>query len=58
MSINDEAKIYLQPPIDKVEYIAHVLLNTYKTDARTWYDLARAAVAGMEKYEHLSRKVD
>jgi hypothetical protein len=58
MSIHDEAKIYLQEPIDKVEYVANVLMNAYKADARTWYDLARTAIAAVEKYDHLSRKVN
>ena len=58
MSIHEEAKIYLQEPVDKVEYVANVLMNMYKTDAKTWYDLARAAIAAVEKYDHLSRKVD
>ena len=58
MSIHDEAKIYLQEPVDKVEYVANVLMNSYKTDARTWYDLAKTAIAAVEKYDHLSRKVN
>lgn len=58
MSIHDEAKIYLQEPVDKVEYVANVLMNAYKADARTWYDLARTAIAAVEKYDHLSRKVN
>jgi hypothetical protein len=58
MSIHDEAKIYLQQPVDKVEYIANVLANAYKSEARTWYDLARTAIAAVEKYDHLSRKVN
>lgn len=56
--IHEEAKIYLQEPIDKVEYVANVIMNAYKKDARTWYDLARAAIAAVEKYDHLSRKVN
>lgn len=58
MSINDEPKIYLQDPVDRVEYVAHILMNTYKSDAKSWYDLARAAIAAVEKYDHLSRKVN
>lgn len=58
MSIHEEAKIYLQSPEDKVEYVANVLMRAYKTEARTWYDLARSAIAAVEKYDHLSRKVD
>lgn len=58
MSIKDEAKIYLQEPVDKVEYVANVLMNTYKSEAKSWYDLARAAIAAVEKYDHLSRKVN
>jgi hypothetical protein len=58
MSIHDEAKIYLQEPVDKVEYVANVLMNAYKSEARTWYDLARSAIAAAEKYDHLSRKVN
>jgi len=58
MSIHDEAKIYLQDPVDKVEYIANVLMNSYKAEARTWYDLARTAIAAVEKYDAVSRKTD
>lgn len=58
MSINDEVKIYLQEPVDKVEYVAHVLMRMYRSDAKTWYDLARAAIAAVEKYDAVSRKVD
>jgi hypothetical protein len=58
MSIHDEAKIYLQDPVDRVEYVANVLMNAYKAEARTWYDLARSAIAAVEKYDHLSRKVN
>jgi hypothetical protein len=58
MSIHDEAKIYLQEPVDKVEYVANVLMNAYKAEARTWYDLAKTAIAAVEKYDHLSRKVN
>lgn len=58
MSINDEAKIYLQDPVDQVEYVAHIIMNAYKSDARTWYDLARAAIAAVEKYQAVSRKVN
>jgi hypothetical protein len=58
MSIHEEAKIYLQEPVDKVEYVANVLMNAYKAEARTWYDLARSAIAAIEKYDHLSRKVN
>lgn len=58
MSIHEEAKIYLQEPVDKVEYVASVLMRAYKTEARSWYDLARAAIAVVEKYNHLSRKTD
>jgi hypothetical protein len=58
MSIHDEAKIYLQEPVDRVEYVANVLMNAYKAEARTWYDLARSAIAAIEKYDHLSRKVN
>jgi hypothetical protein len=58
MSIHEEADISLQEPIDKVEYIASVLMNAYKTNAKTWYDLARVAIAAAEKYDHLSRKVN
>jgi hypothetical protein len=48
----------LQEPVDKVEYVASVLMRAYKTEARSWYDLARAAIAAVEKYNHLSRKTD
>lgn len=58
MSIKDEAKIYLQEPVDRVEYVANVLMNAYKSEARSWYDLARTAIAAVEKYDHLSRKVN
>jgi hypothetical protein len=58
MSTHDEAKIYLQEPIDKVEYVANVLMNAYKSEAKTWYDLARTAIAAVEKYDAVSRKVD
>lgn len=58
MSVNEEAKIYLQGPNDKVEYVANVLMRAYKTEARTWYDLAKAAIAAVEKYNAVSRKVD
>lgn len=57
MSVHDEAKIYLQDPVDKVEYIANVLMKAYKTEARTWYDLAKVAIAAVEKYDAVSRKV-
>jgi len=30
----------------------------YRSDAKTWYDLARAAIAAVEKYDAVSRKVD
>ena len=56
--IHEEAKIYLQDPVDKVEYVANVLMNNYKKEARTWYDLAKAAIAAVEKYDHLSRKAN
>ena len=56
--IHEEAKIYLQGPEDKVEYVANVLMRAYKTEARTWYDLAKAAIAAVEKYNAVSRKVD
>jgi hypothetical protein len=56
MSIHDEAKIYLQEPVDRVEYVANILMNSYKAEARSWYDLARTAIAAVEKYDHLSRK--
>ena len=58
MSIHEEAEIYLQGSNDKVEYVANILMRAYKTEARTWYDLARSAIAAVEKYDHLSRKVD
>lgn len=58
MSIHEEAKIYLQDPVDKVEYVANVLMNAYKKESRTWYDLARTAIAAVEKYDHLARRVD
>jgi len=58
MSIHEEAKIYLQEPVDQVEYVASVLMRAYKTEARSWYDLARSAIAAVEKYNHLSRKTD
>lgn len=57
MSVHDEAKIYLQDPVDKVEYIANILMKAYKTEARTWYDLAKVAIAAVEKYDAVSRKV-
>lgn len=56
MSIHEEAKIYLQEPVDKIEYVANVLMKSYKSDARTWYDLAKAAIAAVEKYDAVSRK--
>lgn len=56
--IHEEANIYLQNAEDKVEYVANVLMRAYKTDARTWYDLAKAAIAAVEKYNAVSRKVD
>lgn len=56
--IHEEAKIYLQGPEDKVEYVANVLMRAYKTEARTWYDLAKAAIAAVEKYNAVSRKVN
>jgi hypothetical protein len=55
--IHEEAKIYLQDSVDKVEYVAHVMMKAYKSDAKTWYDLARAAIAAVEKYDAVSRKV-
>ena len=56
MSIHEEAKIYLQAPMDKVEYIANVLMDAYKSESRTWYDLAKTAIAAVEKYDHISRE--
>lgn len=56
--IHEEANIYLQGAEDKVEYVANVLMRAYKTEARTWYDLAKAAIAAVEKYNAVSRKVD
>lgn len=56
--IHEEANIYLQNAEDKVEYVANVLMRSYKTEARTWYDLAKAAIAAVEKYNAVSRKVD
>lgn len=56
--IHEEAKIYLQNAEDKVEYVANVLMRAYKTEARTWYDLAKSAIAAVEKYNAVSRKVD
>lgn len=56
--IHEEANIYLQNAEDKVEYVANVLMRAYKTEARTWYDLAKAAIAAVEKYNAVSRKVD
>jgi hypothetical protein len=41
-----------------IEYVANVLMNNYKKEARTWYDLAKAAIAAVEKYDHLSRKTN
>lgn len=58
MTIHEEANIYLQNAEDKVEYVANVLMRAYKTEARTWYDLAKAAIAAVEKYNAVSRKVD
>lgn len=58
MSIHDEDNISLQEPIDKVEYVANVLMNAYKGNAKSWYDLAKVAIAAVERYDHLSRKVD
>lgn len=52
MGIHDNANIVLRPPIDRVEFVAHTLIKAYNTEARTWYDLARAAVAAVEKYDH------
>lgn len=52
MGIHDKAEIYLQPPVDRIEFVAHTLMNTYKTEARSWYDLARATIAAIEKYDH------
>ena len=57
MSVHDEAKIYLQDPVDKVEYIANVLMKAYKNEVETWYDLAKVAIAAVEKYDAVSRKV-
>lgn len=56
MSIHDEATIYLQDAVDKVEYVANVMMKSYKNDARTWYDLAKSAIAAVEKYDAVSRK--
>lgn len=58
MSINEPVDISLQEPVDKVEYVANVLMNAYKSGSKTWYDLAKSAIASIEKYDHLSRKVD
>lgn len=58
MSSHEPANIYLQDPNDRVEYVANVIQRAYKTEARTWYDLAKAAIAAVEKYDHVSRKVD
>ena len=51
MGIHDKADIYLQPPVDRVEFLAHALMNNYKTEARSWYDLARTAIGSLEKYD-------
>lgn len=56
--IHEEADIYLQNAEDKVEYVANVLMRAYKSEARTWYDLAKSAIAAVEKYNAVSRKVD
>lgn len=58
MSMHDEADIYLQDPVDQVEYVANVLYKSYRSEAKTWYDLAKAAIAAVEKYNAVSRKVD
>lgn len=58
MSIHEETTINLQEPIDKVEYVANVLMNAYKMNAKSWYDLAKISIAAIERYDHLSRKVD
>lgn len=58
MTIHEKADIYLQSPEDKVEYVANVLMRAYKSEARTWYDLAKSAIAAVEKYDAVSRKVD
>lgn len=55
MSIHEEVNIYLQDPVDKVEYIANVLMNAYKSESKTWYDLAKTAIMAVEKYDHISR---
>ena len=56
--IHEKADIYLQNAEDKVEYVANVLMRAYKSEARTWYDLAKSAIAAVEKYNAVSRKVD
>jgi hypothetical protein len=52
MGIHDKSEIILQEPVDRVEFVAHVLMRSYRTEARTWYDLAKAAIAAVEKYDH------
>jgi len=58
MGIHDEANIVLQPPVDKIEFVAHTLMKSYKTDARTWYDLAKAAIASVERYDHFYKEIN
>jgi hypothetical protein len=58
VSINENIDISLQEPIDKVEYVAYALMNSYKNGSKTWYDLAKSVIASIEKYDHLSRKVN
>ena len=53
--MHEKAKIYLQESDDKVEYVANVLMSAYKSEAITWYDLAKTAIAAVEKYNHISR---
>jgi len=56
MGIYDEAEVVLQPPEGMVEFVANSLMKSYNTDARTWYDLAKTAIASVERYNHFHEK--
>lgn len=43
--------LQLEEPIDRIEFIAYRMLQAYKKEARTWYDLARVAAMSAEAYD-------
>jgi len=56
MNIHEDTNIYLQEPVDRVEYVAHIMMKAYLSECKSWYDLAKVAIAAVEKYNAVSRK--